>query len=126
MAISVARQVRFWLLTVVMIAAALWLLHGILLPFVAGTALAYLLDPIANRLERLGLNRLAAALLIVGIFVLALLIMAILLVAVPLAAAVGVLTRFALRQYLASPVYTGAPDESAGAIPGPGPALGRS
>jgi predicted PurR-regulated permease PerM len=85
MTISVARQVRFWLLTVVVIAAALWLLHGILLPFVAGTALAYLLDPIANRLERLGLNRLAAALLIVGIFVLALLIMAILIV--PLIAA---------------------------------------
>jgi predicted PurR-regulated permease PerM len=51
-----------------------------------------------------------------------------LLVAVPLAAAVGVLTRFALRQYLASPVYTGAPADSAGAdaIPGPGPELGRS
>jgi predicted PurR-regulated permease PerM len=30
-----------------------------------------------------------------------------LLVAVPLAAAVGVLVRFALRQYLASPIYTG-------------------
>jgi predicted PurR-regulated permease PerM len=29
------------------------------------------------------------------------------LLAVPLAAAVGVLTRFALRQYLASPLYTG-------------------
>jgi predicted PurR-regulated permease PerM len=30
-----------------------------------------------------------------------------LLVAVPLAAAVGVLARFALRRYLASPLYTG-------------------
>ena len=30
-----------------------------------------------------------------------------LLVAIPLAAAIGVLTRFALRQYLASPLYTG-------------------
>ena len=30
-----------------------------------------------------------------------------LLVAVPLAAAIGVLIRFALRQYLASPFYTG-------------------
>ena len=30
-----------------------------------------------------------------------------LLVAVPLAAAIGVLVRFALRQYLASPLYTG-------------------
>jgi predicted PurR-regulated permease PerM len=32
-----------------------------------------------------------------------------LLVAVPLAAAVGVLSRFALRQYLSSPLYTGVP-----------------
>ena len=30
-----------------------------------------------------------------------------LLLAVPLAAAIGVLVRFALRQYLASPLYTG-------------------
>ena len=30
-----------------------------------------------------------------------------LLVAVPVAAAIGVLTRFALRQYLSSPLYTG-------------------
>jgi predicted PurR-regulated permease PerM len=33
-----------------------------------------------------------------------------LLVAVPLAATIGVLARFALKQYLASPLYTGAPD----------------
>ena len=31
----------------------LWLLSEILLPFVAGMALAYLLDPLADRLERL-------------------------------------------------------------------------
>jgi predicted PurR-regulated permease PerM len=30
-----------------------------------------------------------------------------LLIAVPVAAALGVLARFALRQYLASPIYTG-------------------
>ncbi|WP_163065978.1 AI-2E family transporter, partial [Acinetobacter baumannii] len=34
-----------------------------------------------------------------------------LLLAVPLAAAIGVLTRFAIRQYLASPLYTGVPRE---------------
>jgi predicted PurR-regulated permease PerM len=80
MAIGVVRQVWFWVSAVVAIVAALWLLHGILLPFVAGMALAYLLDPIANRLERLGLNRVMAALLIVAIFVLALLVLAILIV----------------------------------------------
>ena len=33
-----------------------------------------------------------------------------LLVAVPLAAAAGVLSRFALRKYLMSPLYTGEPE----------------
>ena len=36
------------------------LLREVLLPFVAGMVLAYLLDPLANRLERLGMNRLLA------------------------------------------------------------------
>ena len=40
----------------------LWLLSDVLLPFVAGMALAYLLDPLADRLERLGVSRLVAAL----------------------------------------------------------------
>jgi predicted PurR-regulated permease PerM len=49
-----------------------------------------------------------------------------LLVAVPLAAAVAVLTRFALHQYLASSVYAGAPSEVPGArrIVDAGPKLG--
>lgn len=50
----------------------LWLLRDIMLPFVAGLAIAYLLTPITDRLERLGVNRLAAALLIITIVVLAL------------------------------------------------------
>jgi predicted PurR-regulated permease PerM len=77
---SVARQIWFWLLTVAVVAGLLWLLRGILLPFVAGMALAYLLDPLANRLERIGVKRLVAALVIVGTFVLAVLILAILVI----------------------------------------------
>lgn len=50
----------------------LWLLRDIMLPFVAGLAIAYLLTPLTDRLERLGVNRLAAALLIITIVVLAL------------------------------------------------------
>jgi predicted PurR-regulated permease PerM len=75
-AIVIARQVWFWLATAVAIAAALWLLHGILLPFVAGMALAYLLDPLVNRLERLGLHRGIAALLLVTVFIVLLLMLA--------------------------------------------------
>lgn len=50
----------------------LWLLSEIMLPFVAGLAIAYLLTPLTDRLERLGVSRLAAALLIITIVVLAL------------------------------------------------------
>jgi hypothetical protein len=37
------RQMWLWRPTIALIVAVLWLLHGILLPFVAGTALAGLL-----------------------------------------------------------------------------------
>ncbi|MBX9931139.1 MAG: AI-2E family transporter [Methylobacterium sp.] len=50
----------------------LYLLKDVILPFAAGCALAYLLDPLADRLERLGLGRLAASLLILALFVVAL------------------------------------------------------
>jgi predicted PurR-regulated permease PerM len=66
------RHFTFWVVTFVVLAAALWLLHDILLPFVAGIALAYVLAPVADRGERLGINRTVAALLIVGIFVVSL------------------------------------------------------
>lgn len=42
---------------------------SILLPFVAGMALAYFLDPVADRLERLGLSRMMATVLILVSFV---------------------------------------------------------
>ena len=49
--------------------AVVMLLREILLPFIAGMVLAYLLDPLANRLERWGMNRLIATLAIIGLFV---------------------------------------------------------
>ena len=58
----------------------LWILREILLPFVAGMALAYLLDPLANRLERIGVNRLVASLVIIGAFVLGFVILILLFV----------------------------------------------
>ncbi|MFD0934248.1 AI-2E family transporter [Methylobacterium trifolii] len=61
-----------------------YMLREVMLPFVAGLALAYLLDPLADRLERLGLGRLAASLMILALFVVALVVC--LLILVPLAA----------------------------------------
>jgi predicted PurR-regulated permease PerM len=64
------RNIVFWIVAFLVFVGLLLLLHHILLPFVVGAALAYLLDPLANRLEKRGLSRLVAALLILGGFVL--------------------------------------------------------
>lgn len=75
---SLSRQVTFWILTFVGIVVILWVLHAVLLPFAAGLVLAYLLNPVANRIERAGLSRAVAALIIVGVFVLGFLLVIIL------------------------------------------------
>lgn len=76
------RHLTFWTLVLVAIVALLWLLRDPLLPFVASLALAYLQTPLADRLERLGLNRTVAALAIVGAVTFALILLALLLVPV--------------------------------------------
>jgi predicted PurR-regulated permease PerM len=62
------RQVMPWILLVIVVAATLYLFSGVLMPFVAGIALGYLLDPLAKWLDRLGLGRLGASLLILASF----------------------------------------------------------
>jgi len=74
------RHLTFWVATFLVLAALLWLLHDMLLPFVAGIALAYVLAPLADRIERLGVNRTIAALLIVSLLVVTLIALILLLV----------------------------------------------
>jgi predicted PurR-regulated permease PerM len=80
----VQRHIGFWLAALVIVTLALYVLREVLLPFVAGMALAYVLDPVADRLERLGLGRLGATILILALFVLAFVLALVLLI--PLAA----------------------------------------
>jgi predicted PurR-regulated permease PerM len=78
---SFSRPIVFWIGVLAALIAAVALLRDVLLPFVAGAVLAYLLNPVASRLERLGMNRLVATLLIVAcLFVL---ILAVFFVTVP-------------------------------------------
>lgn len=65
------RQMMFWLVGLAIVILILWLLSPILLPFVAGLAIAYLLAPLTDRLVRLGVHRLIAALLIITLMVVA-------------------------------------------------------
>lgn len=59
-------QIGFWVGALALLALFLWIFSGVLLPFAVAFVIAYLLDPVADRLQRLGLNRLAATLLILG------------------------------------------------------------
>ena len=65
------RQVVFWVAALAVFIAFIWLLSDVLLPFVAGMALAYLLDPVARKAERLGIGRGISALIILTLVVVA-------------------------------------------------------
>ncbi|HYQ06089.1 MAG TPA: AI-2E family transporter, partial [Xanthobacteraceae bacterium] len=67
----VERNIVFWVAALAVFVALLWLLSPILLPFVLGMAIAYVLDPLANQLSKRGVSRLLAAVLILGDFVVA-------------------------------------------------------
>jgi predicted PurR-regulated permease PerM len=69
-------QVIFWLGALLFLLLFLWVFSDILLPFILGMALAYLLDPLADRLERLGMSRFWATIAIVLLSVLVLILTA--------------------------------------------------
>jgi predicted PurR-regulated permease PerM len=81
MALPVSTQLKYWGIAAAVFFVVLWVLGDVILPFIVGAALAYFLDPLADRLEKLGLSR---ALSVVVITVLGLLIfIAMVLVVVP-------------------------------------------
>lgn len=82
---SAERRLVLWLVIGAAAAFALYLLRGALLPFIAGLAIGYLLDPLADRLERARVPRGLAAALIVAGFVLA--FVAVLIVLIPVLSA---------------------------------------
>ena len=60
MALPVRHQMIYWGIAGVVFFAALWGLGNVILPFLVGGAIAYFMDPVADRLERMGLSRTAA------------------------------------------------------------------
>ncbi|MFZ5780970.1 MAG: AI-2E family transporter [Pseudomonadota bacterium] len=51
---------RFWVALGALFLLLLWLLNDILLPFVVGMVVAYFLDPLVTRLQRMGMSRMWA------------------------------------------------------------------
>ncbi|NIZ60097.1 AI-2E family transporter [Sedimentitalea sp. CY04] len=60
MALPAKKQMGYWGISALVFVVVLWALGDVLLPFVLGGAVAYLIDPIADRLERMGLTRAGA------------------------------------------------------------------
>ena len=60
MVLPVRQQVIYWGIAALVFLAVLWVLGSVILPFVVGGAIAYFLDPVADRLQRAGLSRVLA------------------------------------------------------------------
>ncbi len=57
-------QLKWWSIGVAVLIGGVWLLGSALAPFIAGAAIAYFLDPLADRLEKMGLSRVWATTII--------------------------------------------------------------
>jgi predicted PurR-regulated permease PerM len=81
-AMSFRQYVLFWMAVVAFIIFAIWLFGDVLLPFVAGMAIAYLCNPVTNRMERMGIPRWIAALIVIAVVVLFLVLLMLIIVPV--------------------------------------------
>ena len=79
MALPVREQVKYWCIALLVLFALLYLLGSVILPFLVGGAMAYFLDPVADRLQRWGLSRVAATTVItlVGLLVMVLIVLSV-------------------------------------------------
>ena len=60
MALPVREQATYWGIAAAILFGLLWLLGDVITPFLVGMAVAYFLDPVADRLERAGFSRVLA------------------------------------------------------------------
>ncbi|MEM6619164.1 MAG: AI-2E family transporter [Pseudomonadota bacterium] len=80
MALTRQEQVRYWGIGALVLLFALWALGNVLLPFITGMAIAYLLDPVADRLENTGASRALATTIISSIAIVAITLMLVVLI----------------------------------------------
>ncbi|MGI3165097.1 AI-2E family transporter [Pseudooceanicola sp. 200-1SW] len=64
MALPVRKQMKYWGVAAAVFLLALWWLGDVIMPFLLGMAIAYFLDPVADRLESWGASRAAATAII--------------------------------------------------------------
>ncbi|MEO0344261.1 MAG: AI-2E family transporter [Pseudomonadota bacterium] len=67
MGLPIETQLRYWGIGLVAFVGILWLFSDIMFPYIAGMAIAYFMDPLADRLERVGFTRLWATIVLMVI-----------------------------------------------------------
>ncbi|MCX7564832.1 AI-2E family transporter [Sulfitobacter sp. F26169L] len=80
MALPVKNQIIYWGVAAAAFLVILWYLGDVLLPFVLGSAIAYFLDPVADRLQLMGLSRAMSTALITILAIVIFVIMALLVI----------------------------------------------
>ena len=80
MALPIRDQMKYWGAATAVFLVVLWFMGDVLLPFVLGSAVAYFLDPVADRLERMGLSRAMSTAVITVMAILIFVIMALLVI----------------------------------------------
>jgi predicted PurR-regulated permease PerM len=80
MALPVQTQLKYWAVASAAFLVILWFLGDVILPFVLGGAIAYFLDPVADRLEKTGASRAVAVSIITLIALMIFVIMALLVI----------------------------------------------
>ena len=80
MALPVREQLKYWGIATAVFLIALWWLGDVILPFVLGGAVAYFLDPVADRLESMGASRALATTVITLVAILIFVLLALLVI----------------------------------------------
>ncbi|UWQ20652.1 AI-2E family transporter [Jannaschia sp. W003] len=80
MGLPLRHQGIYWGIAAAVFLVLLWYLGEVILPFLVGGAIAYILDPLADRLEKLGLPRVAATAVITLVAVIILAVALVLLI----------------------------------------------
>ncbi|MEO0383325.1 MAG: AI-2E family transporter [Pseudomonadota bacterium] len=113
---TIQRQAIFWALAAAALIAFIYVFSSILLPFVAGMAIAYLLDPAADWFERRGFSRLWATLSITALALVIVVVGLLLLVPLLIEQTIGLIE--ALRPFIPETLRTifGLADEDFQAI----------
>ena len=80
MALPTRDQFKYWGIAAVALLGLLWVIGDVLLPFILGGAIAYFLDPVADRMEKMGMSRAVATAVITVFAVMIFVIMALLVI----------------------------------------------